>query len=439
MAAIEKGTSDVVNNSTDSESSHQTNSLPGLKTSKLRLQASDVHNIFKCLRENTIPPRDVPFTILPVDQAAGLTIAPPSFEYPGKHQYSRISVLNSTMTNFFLSFHFSRRFLFFSKVGLYVLWRPNQKRKFDKLSMEDGTLTAPSQLEDVVMDPIPFSTGCPWYLLRPHHFLSTDFRQHWCYPLGKGRYSWKTRGVLWTAFNEDGQEDLEFRLLHVHDYRPRTSEPEETVFLVYAASEGNIDEVRQLLEGGIADPGAQANYPIRIASAKGYTDIVRLLLRDERVDPSACQGEAVKRAIHNGHREVIKLLLQDRRVYKHRIRLGGFADLVNMIEKDELSSTVDAGTLMEACHSGTGLCDKIFGALATRHNAVVIQVATLARSHSFQSLPFEVQCAIVFDHFSYALFPCKREKNWHGITCISYQKNEDKQKQIARMMQRFIG
>ena len=80
-----------------------------------------------------------------------------------------------------------------------------------------------------------------------------------------------------------------------------------------ACRDGNIAVVKRLLFL-LADPSANGNWAIQLASKHGHLEIVKLLLDDPRVDPSTSDNLAIRCASHNGHTEVVKLLLEDPRV-----------------------------------------------------------------------------------------------------------------------------
>lgn len=191
-----------------------------------------------------------------------------------------------------------------------------------------------------------------------------------------------------TDARDGTREDAKFRLLHVYD---ATARRDLSSILIDAAGDGYVDDVKLLLEDGRADPGAKEN-------------------------------RAIKEASKNGHSEIVRLLLQDKRVFlRGRIPEGGRAEFFGMVSADDLSPSIDVVTVVpEEMHSRNF---DLRRALATRHRKVVSQVATLVRSKLYQSLPPDLQCSIVLEHFAYALFP--------------YQPKEEKQQHIERIMNRF--
>ena len=82
-----------------------------------------------------------------------------------------------------------------------------------------------------------------------------------------------------------------------------------------AAAEGNIKEVRVLLDRGASPDswGIDFAYPAIVAAAEGgHADIVELLL-SKGADPSLRDSEgksALERARHGGHDDVVALLLK---------------------------------------------------------------------------------------------------------------------------------
>lgn len=83
------------------------------------------------------------------------------------------------------------------------------------MSMDSIRARTPSHLVDLLMDPVPPETS-PWSLSGPQFPPPTAIQQRYCYPKGRREYSNRKGGALWTMYGTDGQEDLEFRLLHVY-------------------------------------------------------------------------------------------------------------------------------------------------------------------------------------------------------------------------------
>lgn len=98
---------------------------------------------------------------------------------------------------------------------MYVLLRP-EKKSHKKKNGPSDVPRAPSHLQHLVTEEIRPET-CKWSLSGPQFPQPTAIQQRYCYPKG-GRpdYSSHTGGALWTMYGADGQEDKEFRLLHVY-------------------------------------------------------------------------------------------------------------------------------------------------------------------------------------------------------------------------------
>lgn len=193
---------------------------------------------------------------------------------------------------------------------------------------------------------------------------------------------------MWTMYDNSTKprEALNFRLLHVYDSRIRS------------------------------DPSSMLEY----AARNGYVDDVKLLLNDGKVNPGAKENCAIKKASENGHSEIVRLLLRDIRTYpRGRLPSEGKEEFLGMVSTDDLPPSIDVVTVVPEAI----LSDEFSRALAARHRKVVSEVATLARSKLFQSLPFDLRCSIVMDHFAYALFYDQRK--------------EEKQQHIERMMNHF--
>ena len=70
----------------------------------------------------------------------------------------------------------------------------------------------------------------------------------------------------------------------------------------------SYETVKILLQDERADPSADDNFAIRLASENGHTETVKVLLQDERVDPSADDNYAIRWASENGNTEIVELL-----------------------------------------------------------------------------------------------------------------------------------
>lgn len=142
-----------------------------------RLADVDVRAIFECLHHHKPPPAHLNFRIVTVG-TTGLKLSPPSLEFED---------------------------------GLYVLLRPQHKKN----NLEQPK--APAHLQYLVepVAPIEYET-CPWSLSGPQFPQPTAIQQRYCYPKGRQEYASFKGGALWTMYDADGKENLEFRLLHVY-------------------------------------------------------------------------------------------------------------------------------------------------------------------------------------------------------------------------------
>lgn len=68
--------------------------------------------------------------------------------------------------------------------------------------------------------------------------------------------------------------------------------------------------MKYLIGTGIANPAANNNEAIFIASLGGRTEAVKILLDHHLVDPSDCNNKAVRAAADGNHTDVLELLLQ---------------------------------------------------------------------------------------------------------------------------------
>ena len=93
----------------------------------------------------------------------------------------------------------------------------------------------------------------------------------------------------------------------------QNSEPNE--ILGYALSRGNLYLVKYALSKR-ADPAYMDNWLIKWAAENGYIELVKQLLADFRVDPSDSNNAAILWAAYHEHVEIVNLLLTDSRVLK---------------------------------------------------------------------------------------------------------------------------
>ncbi|KAL7581445.1 hypothetical protein ACA910_022024 [Epithemia clementina (nom. ined.)] len=150
-----------------------------------RLSDDDVRSIFECLHgHGPLPPpsKNLNFSIVPVG-SDGQKLSPPQFEF---------------------------------QEGLYVLLRPDKRPKKQQDSRTPPP-QPPRHLRHLLLSPeqLP-KASCPWSLSGPQFPQPTALQQRYCYPKGTPEYSCRVGGALWTVYGADGQEDLEFRLLHVY-------------------------------------------------------------------------------------------------------------------------------------------------------------------------------------------------------------------------------
>jgi hypothetical protein len=98
--------------------------------------------------------------------------------------------------------------------GLFVLLKPEKKNKKSGSSVIDRSLVPPHLIHLAVKT--SFEEICPWSLSGPQFPQPTAIQQRYCYPRGSEEYSSRKGGALWTMYGPDGQENLDFRLLHVY-------------------------------------------------------------------------------------------------------------------------------------------------------------------------------------------------------------------------------
>ncbi|CAJ1969286.1 unnamed protein product [Cylindrotheca closterium] len=145
-----------------------------------RLSDEDVRAVFESLHGDHQPPPHLNFKIVPVGPTA-LRLSPPSYEFED---------------------------------GLYVLLKPDKKRKNARDWVPDLSMV-PSHLRNLTMTDFPPKI-CPWSLSGPQFPQPTAIQQRYCYPKGEHEYSSRKGGALWTMYERNGKEDLQFRLLHVY-------------------------------------------------------------------------------------------------------------------------------------------------------------------------------------------------------------------------------
>ena len=87
---------------------------------------------------------------------------------------------------------------------------------------------------------------------------------------------------------------------------------------LYAAAEsGDVDEVRELLEGGKYDVNCTylgGRTPLHVAAAKGHLGVVKVLASEFKADVGACtdSGETpMSMAANKGHLDVVRVLVSE--------------------------------------------------------------------------------------------------------------------------------
>ena len=105
-----------------------------------------------------------------------------------------------------------RGFLLIEIDGIYVLLRPDKKKNRKK---HEESPAIPPHLAHLEMENPPLER-CQWSLSGPQFPRPTAIQQRYCYPKGNPAYASQKGGALWTMYSRDGDEDDEFRLLHVY-------------------------------------------------------------------------------------------------------------------------------------------------------------------------------------------------------------------------------
>ena len=180
-----------------------------------RLSDSDVRSIFESLHHSKPPPPNLPFSIVRVGPR-GLKLSPPSFEFPGRLNVSMRACRSFRPAEKSTSHTES---LFFSLLsfadGLYVLLRPAKKNNKKKQTALVDVPEPPHHLRHLLLEE-NLPEICPWSLSGPQFPKPTAIQQRYCYPKGRPEYSSRRGGALWTMYAADGEEDVEYRLLHVY-------------------------------------------------------------------------------------------------------------------------------------------------------------------------------------------------------------------------------
>jgi hypothetical protein len=93
--------------------------------------------------------------------------------------------------------------------------RPNKPNTIKSKKKQEKPVHVPSHLTHLVMPVLP-PASCPWSLSGPQFPQPTAIQQRYCYPKGPAGYGSGKGGALWTMYDPDGNENLDFRLLHVY-------------------------------------------------------------------------------------------------------------------------------------------------------------------------------------------------------------------------------
>lgn len=174
-----------------------------------RLSNDDVKTVFDCVYNNKIPSnKKLQFKIIVVGPQ-GMKLSPPSYEFDD---------------------------------GLYILLRPLKKHEKQISTKPEDDPRIPHNLRCLVFTDYIKET-CPWSLSGPQFPVPTSIQQRYCYPKGSPEYSHTKGGALWTVYDENGKEDLDFRLLHVYYSAKRAGNRGKSWSSTYSSSRKRRSEV----------------------------------------------------------------------------------------------------------------------------------------------------------------------------------------------------
>jgi hypothetical protein len=119
--------------------------------------------------------------------------------------------------------------------GLYVLLRPEKKkdsatkatRNNKRKRCEERDSVVPFHLSHFVASEFQqhdetSSAFCQWNISGPQYPAKpNDLQQRYCYPKGSPTYSNGKGGALWTMYNKDSREILDYRIFHVYSSAKR--------------------------------------------------------------------------------------------------------------------------------------------------------------------------------------------------------------------------
>ena len=113
--------------------------------------------------------------------------------------------------------------------GLFVLLPPQKSKNGVSGKKKKGNVVEDRKDAEAILSPhlhhliakeIPSAT-CPWNLSGPQFPKPTSLQQRYCYPRGSKEYSKGRAAALWTAYDTNGVEKTDFRLLHVYTSEKR--------------------------------------------------------------------------------------------------------------------------------------------------------------------------------------------------------------------------
>ena len=124
-------------------------------------------------------------------------------------------------------------------------------------------------------------------------------------------YSVEDLREMFTYFGVSDIKGLVYRIISMYMDSSKTAEMNDPQDEFKESIEnGDIENVRKLLQNPNVDPGANYNWAIKYAAEYGWDEVVEVLLQDKRVDPNG----AIELAIEYGWPEAVEVLLTDDRV-----------------------------------------------------------------------------------------------------------------------------